>query len=106
MNFLKCLQVDPKSSHHKEKCFFLSFFLSVCVVYVRQWMLTKLIVVIISLYTQKLSPCFVHIELNTVCQLYLSKTKKHKLESRLLGEISITSDMQMTPPLWQKVKGS
>ena len=27
-----------------------------------------------------------------------------KLESRLLGEISITSDMQMTPPLWQKVK--
>ena len=29
---------------------------------------------------------------------------KHKLESRLLGEISITSDMQMTPPFWQKVK--
>ena len=29
---------------------------------------------------------------------------KHKLESSLLGEISITSDMQMTPPLWQKVK--
>ena len=29
---------------------------------------------------------------------------KHKLESRFLGEISITSDMQMTPPLWQKVK--
>ena len=28
--------------------------------------------------------------------------KKHKLESRLLGEISITSDMQMTPPWWQK----
>ena len=26
--------------------------------------------------------------------------RKHKLESRLLGEISITSDMQMTPPLW------
>ena len=26
--------------------------------------------------------------------------KKHKLESRLPGEISITSDMQMTPPLW------
>ena len=31
---------------------------------------------------------------------------KHKLESRLLGEISITSDMQMTPHLWQKVKRS
>ena len=30
--------------------------------------------------------------------------KKHKLESRLLGEISITSDTQMTPPLWQKAK--
>ena len=30
--------------------------------------------------------------------------KKHKLESRLLGEISRTSDMQMTPPLWQKAK--
>ena len=29
---------------------------------------------------------------------------KHKLESRFLGEISITSDMQMTPSLWQKVK--
>ena len=29
---------------------------------------------------------------------------KHKMESTLLGEISITSDMQMTPPLWQKVK--
>ena len=28
----------------------------------------------------------------------------HKLESRLPGEIPITSDMQMTPPLWQKVK--
>ena len=28
------------------------------------------------------------------------------LESRLPGEISITSDMQMTPPLWQKVKRS
>ena len=29
---------------------------------------------------------------------------KHKLESRLSREVSITSDMQMTPPLWQKVK--
>ena len=27
-----------------------------------------------------------------------------QLESRLPGEISIASDMQMTPPLWQKVK--
>ena len=29
---------------------------------------------------------------------------KHKMESRLPGEMSITSYMQMTPPLWQKVK--
>ena len=29
---------------------------------------------------------------------------KHKLESRLLGEISVTSDMQMTPTFWQKAK--
>ena len=29
---------------------------------------------------------------------------KHKLESRVPGEILITSDMQMIPPFWQKVK--
>ena len=29
---------------------------------------------------------------------------KYKLESRFSGELSITSDMQMTPPLWQKAK--
>ena len=29
---------------------------------------------------------------------------KHKLESKMLGQISIPSDMQMTPRLWQKVK--
>ena len=29
---------------------------------------------------------------------------KHKLESRLLGEISTTSGMQITPRLWQKAK--
>ena len=29
---------------------------------------------------------------------------KHKLESRLLGKISMTSDTHMTPPLWQKTK--
>ena len=29
---------------------------------------------------------------------------KHKLESRLLAEISVTSDMQMTPFLWQNGK--
>ena len=30
--------------------------------------------------------------------------RKHKLESRLPGEISITLDMQMTPPLGQKAE--
>ena len=34
----------------------------------------------------------------------MSHWMKHKLESRLQGEISITSDTKMTPPLWQKVK--
>ena len=34
----------------------------------------------------------------------MSSWMKHKLESRLPGEISIISDMQMTPPLWQKAK--
>ena len=29
---------------------------------------------------------------------------KHKLESRLPGEISIASDTQMIPPLWQKAE--
>ena len=29
---------------------------------------------------------------------------KHKLESKLLGEISITTDSQLIPPLWQKAK--
>ena len=33
-----------------------------------------------------------------------ARLENNKLQSRLPGEISITSDMQMTPPLWQKVK--
>ena len=51
-----------------------------------------------------LSPCLINLYAE-----YIMRTldwKKHKLESRLPGEISITSDMQMTPPLWQKVKRS
>ena len=39
---------------------------------------------------------------NTSCEM--SSWMKHKLESRLPGETSITSDMQMTPPLGQKAK--
>jgi len=39
---------------------------------------------------------------NTTCEM--PGWMKHKLESKLSGEISITSDMQITPPLWQKAK--
>ena len=45
------------------------------------------------------------------CLTYMQSTScemldwmKHNLGSRLLGEILVTSDTQMTPPLWQKVK--
>ena len=41
---------------------------------------------------------------NLYAEYIMQGWMKHKLESRLLGEISITSDMQMTPPLRQKVK--
>ena len=49
-----------------------------------------------------LSPCL----FNLYAEYIMRNTgwKKPKLESRLLGEISITSDMQTTPLLWQKVK--
>ena len=49
-----------------------------------------------------LSPCL----FNFYAEYIMRKAglKETRLESRLPGEISITSDMQMTPPLWQKVK--
>ena len=49
-----------------------------------------------------MSPCL----FNLYAEYIMSKAGlvKHKLESRLLGEISITSDMQMTATLWQKTK--
>ena len=49
-----------------------------------------------------LSPCLFNFSAE-----YIMSTpgwKKHKLKSRLLGEISITSYVQMTPPLWQKME--
>ena len=49
-----------------------------------------------------LSPCL--FSLYAEYNMKMPGWMKHKLESRLLGEISITSDMQMIPPLWQKVK--
>ena len=39
---------------------------------------------------------------STSCEM--GDQMKQKLESRLLGEIWITSDMQMISPLWQKMK--
>ena len=47
-------------------------------------------------------PAYLTYMQSTLCKMLV--WINHKLESRLLGEISITSDMQMTPPLWQKVK--
>ena len=47
-----------------------------------------------------LSPCLFNLHASGEMPGWM----KHKLESRLTGEISITSDMQMTPSLWQKVK--
>jgi len=41
---------------------------------------------------------------NTSCKM--PGWMKHKLESRFHGEISITSDMQMTSPLPQKQRGT
>ena len=49
-----------------------------------------------------LSPCLFN--LYAECIIRNSGWRKHKLESRLPGEISKTSYIQMTPPLWQKEK--
>ena len=47
-------------------------------------------------------PAYLAYKQSTSCKML--GWRKHKLESRLLREISITSDMQITPPLWQKLK--
>ena len=44
----------------------------------------------------------IYIQSSTSCEM--PHWVKHKLESRLQAEISITLDRQMTSPLWQKVK--
>ena len=49
-----------------------------------------------------LSPCLFNSVQSTSSETL--DCMKHRLESRLPGEISITSGMQMTPPLWQKMK--
>ena len=49
-----------------------------------------------------LSPCLFNLYAEYIMRN--AGLEEYKLESRFLGEISITSDMQMTPPLEQKVK--
>ena len=49
-----------------------------------------------------LSPCLYNLYAEYITGN--ARLDEAQAESRLLGEISITSDMQMTPPLWQKVK--
>ena len=49
-----------------------------------------------------LSPCLFNLYAEYIMRN--ARLDEAQAESRLLGEISITSDMQMTPPLWQKVK--
>ena len=63
----------------------------------------------IYIYIQSTS--YIHYVYMYMMYIYIQSTSyemsgqvKHKLESRLLGEISITSDTQMTPLLWQKAK--
>ena len=47
-------------------------------------------------------PAYLTYMQSTLCEM--PGWMKHKLESRLLGEISVTSDMQLAPPLWEKAK--
>ena len=51
-----------------------------------------------------LSPCLFNLYAEYIMRNAELEKEKHKMESRLPGEISITSDMQMTPLLWQKAK--
>ena len=49
-------------------------------------------------------PAYLAYMQSTLCEM--PGWMKHKLESRLLGEISIISDMQMTPPYGRKGRGT
>ena len=56
----------------------------------------------ITLSTKVVSPCLFSLYAEYIMRN--AGLEKAQLESRFPGEISITSDVQMTPPLWQKVK--
>ena len=51
-----------------------------------------------------LSPCFFNLYIEYI--MWNTRLDEAQAESRLSGEISITSNMQMTPPLWQEMKGT
>ena len=68
--------------------------------YMEQWTGSKLVIEYVKVV-------YCHLAYLTYMQSTSSELPgwmKHKLEARLLGEIAITSDMQMTPLLWQKMK--
>ena len=80
------------------------------------WKGNRLSIIVNSMKSRTLSPSSPwywawEASCHPACLTYMQSTSckmlgwtKHKLESRLLGEISITSDMQMIPSLWQKGK--
>ena len=51
-----------------------------------------------------LSPCLFNLDAEYIMRN--TGLEEEQAGIRLLGEISITSDMQMIPPLWQKVKSN
>ena len=88
----KVLNIMPGSKH-------LPINLSLLLLYMKQWNGSKLG----KEYVKAVyCPAYLTSMQSTSCEML--GWRKHKLESRLPEEISITSDMQMTPPLWQKVK--
>ena len=47
-----------------------------------------------------LSPCF----FNLYAEYIMKNARLDEVESRVMGEISITSDIQITSPLWKNVE--
>ena len=72
----------------------MSFYFILFLIYTCNFPIVFLLAVAIHIY--------VHMHMNIyIIHVYI---KRYKLESRFPREISITSDMHMIPPLWQKVK--
>ena len=64
-----------------------------------QWTVSRLGKEYVTVYCH---PAYLTYMQRTSCEML--GWMKQKLESRLPGEMSVTLDMQMIPPLWQKVK--